>query len=501
MVYDVPRNFVGDTHWRESNELADGDELELETGGVLVQVGEATGKTQQDLSGLFEKRLKDREERRKTACRQAGKGPVTDASSPVRAVARTPCAAPRPVPTSLPHRSLSSLLQTPLRPPGRARVPVVSPFDQRHTLNGHDLEERQVKRRKKRNDNQNPSSGSEIRPESIAAPNLHRPQPVEVLEISDDDRDLSEPAKPAKPQTLRKQARKRRQQTSNGPTASITPTSSPLFVPQPPQPNPRESTPDPPQPPLPPRTGPLQKKAKPLRLAPRAKRKKLLCQPASPSHDPSSPPRPGRGHTPPQPQRQCNANEDQRPDDELSLFQQEQSVRIRARLEHRRSPRMELDAFDPSQPDEGAAEGGQEQRLGERVGQDAMDDSTSVHSPRISRSPSRAEILAAAGEIGRQLAGEAGQRKRDASTLGNCSASKAPSNLQAAKGLKASKASVRNKPLNAPLLPPQAAKPAVSARPQPELTESGSKAADIGPWSSEALYLFEWRPPMKGGGK
>ena len=40
MVYDVPRNFVGDTHWREKTELADGDELELETGGVLVQVGE-----------------------------------------------------------------------------------------------------------------------------------------------------------------------------------------------------------------------------------------------------------------------------------------------------------------------------------------------------------------------------------------------------------------------------------------------------------------------------
>ncbi|KAI9884101.1 MAG: hypothetical protein M1823_004105 [Watsoniomyces obsoletus] len=56
MVYDLPRNFVGDCHWRGNNDLDDGDELELESSGALVQVGEVIGRTEQDLSGLFDKR-------------------------------------------------------------------------------------------------------------------------------------------------------------------------------------------------------------------------------------------------------------------------------------------------------------------------------------------------------------------------------------------------------------------------------------------------------------
>src|SRR6266702_6934698 len=42
MVYDVPRNFIGDTHWKETMELQEGDELTLEK-GVLVEVAEAVG--------------------------------------------------------------------------------------------------------------------------------------------------------------------------------------------------------------------------------------------------------------------------------------------------------------------------------------------------------------------------------------------------------------------------------------------------------------------------
>src|SRR6266536_4326989 len=38
MVYDERSNFVGDTHWREDSEFNEGEELELERGGILVEV-------------------------------------------------------------------------------------------------------------------------------------------------------------------------------------------------------------------------------------------------------------------------------------------------------------------------------------------------------------------------------------------------------------------------------------------------------------------------------
>ena len=57
MVYDVSRNYIGDMHWREDEVLQDGDEFQLDR-GVLIQVGEATGSMEQDLTGLLEKRKK-----------------------------------------------------------------------------------------------------------------------------------------------------------------------------------------------------------------------------------------------------------------------------------------------------------------------------------------------------------------------------------------------------------------------------------------------------------
>lgn len=44
MVYDTTAHFVGDLHWRELRDIQEGDELELET-GVLVLVGETKSKT------------------------------------------------------------------------------------------------------------------------------------------------------------------------------------------------------------------------------------------------------------------------------------------------------------------------------------------------------------------------------------------------------------------------------------------------------------------------
>ncbi|KAI9719597.1 MAG: hypothetical protein M1812_003368 [Candelaria pacifica] len=152
MVYDVPRNFVGDMHWRESGELQDGDELELEK-GILVQVGELVGRVDQDLSGLFEKKIKGREDR-------AAQDKHTDfparnkLSSPATPARHPNCNgmnAPVPTPMSqLLPKTLNTLLGTPRGPHGRAIVPTKSPFQQTHRVADDTPKDkgRAIKRRK-----------------------------------------------------------------------------------------------------------------------------------------------------------------------------------------------------------------------------------------------------------------------------------------------------------------------------------------------------------------
>ena len=55
MVYDGPRNFIGDVHWRQSEQVEDGDELQLDK-GVLVQVQENIGRTEQNVTEVVAKR-------------------------------------------------------------------------------------------------------------------------------------------------------------------------------------------------------------------------------------------------------------------------------------------------------------------------------------------------------------------------------------------------------------------------------------------------------------
>src|SRR5579871_1139272 len=62
MVYDERGNFVGDTHWRQDYNFDEGEELELERSGTLVQVSECVGKRIQDLREILDKRLKETEE-------------------------------------------------------------------------------------------------------------------------------------------------------------------------------------------------------------------------------------------------------------------------------------------------------------------------------------------------------------------------------------------------------------------------------------------------------
>ncbi|KAK3337543.1 hypothetical protein B0T19DRAFT_472430, partial [Cercophora scortea] len=146
MVYDERGNFVGDMHWRRDWEFDEGEEVELERGGVITQVGECVGRQNQDLSELLDKRAKEKEERQAKAASRPARPPVP---------MHTPLSIPRPqAPQELPqsrHRHLNQLLGTPTGHHGRALVPRESPFEQRHpaneTPNGH-LDPRAAKRRR-----------------------------------------------------------------------------------------------------------------------------------------------------------------------------------------------------------------------------------------------------------------------------------------------------------------------------------------------------------------
>ncbi|KAL8692814.1 MAG: hypothetical protein Q9218_002229 [Villophora microphyllina] len=140
MVYDVPRNFIGDTHWREPQAIQDGDELELEK-GVLIQVGEEVERTETDLTGLLEKRKVKptpggKEPNAQDELPRAHLTPRNQPTSAVQsAVARgtsTPLSQLRP-------KSLNALLGTPKGPVGRASLPTKSPADQRREKENSDI--------------------------------------------------------------------------------------------------------------------------------------------------------------------------------------------------------------------------------------------------------------------------------------------------------------------------------------------------------------------------
>ncbi|KAK1086272.1 hypothetical protein LTR48_003744 [Friedmanniomyces endolithicus] len=121
MVYDVPRNLVGDVHWTAGEALQDGDEVMLEKDGVMVQVSEAVGRTETDLTGLLNSRKNVGSERGSSP---PARGPQTPAARTVNARMARP-------PTQLKHRSLNALLGTPKDPIGKAAMSK-SPFELRH---------------------------------------------------------------------------------------------------------------------------------------------------------------------------------------------------------------------------------------------------------------------------------------------------------------------------------------------------------------------------------
>ncbi|KAF2732082.1 hypothetical protein EJ04DRAFT_415881, partial [Polyplosphaeria fusca] len=137
MVYDAARTFVGDTYWKDGDEVHEGDELNLDK-GVMVEVADAMGVTCTDLTPLLEKKPRD--------------APESGPQAPVPR--RLP---PPAVPLSnvlrngsqLRHKSLNTLLGTPKGPIGKA-VPIRSPYEQRLEKENDWAQDRAAKRQKTR---------------------------------------------------------------------------------------------------------------------------------------------------------------------------------------------------------------------------------------------------------------------------------------------------------------------------------------------------------------
>lgn len=131
MVYDVPRNLIGDMHWTRAEAIQAGDELSLERNGVMVEVAEQIGQTETDLTAL-----------RNSKNRTTPKAPDSNHDGARRATAQTPRVQPAgPAArsgTQLKHKSLNALLGTPRGPIGIAQLPSRSPFEERDACTEHE---------------------------------------------------------------------------------------------------------------------------------------------------------------------------------------------------------------------------------------------------------------------------------------------------------------------------------------------------------------------------
>ena len=145
MVYDERSNYVGDTHWREDSRFNEGDELELERGGILVEIGEYIGERDQDLWELVDKRIKEREER--AAAKVSAASPPTHQSLLARAHMSASARAPY-----LRSKPLNAVIGTPTGHYGRAMVSNLSPFEQKNSRNPDENREGRPAKRQKQHD-------------------------------------------------------------------------------------------------------------------------------------------------------------------------------------------------------------------------------------------------------------------------------------------------------------------------------------------------------------
>lgn len=170
MVYDTSKNFLGDTYWKESNEPQEGDELTLDK-GVMVEVADAVGFSQTDLTPLFEKKSPQ------------AKPPAT--RPPPRPTA--PPGIARGGTSQLKHKSLNALLGATKGPIGKA-LPVQSPYELRHEKENECTEGRPAKRQRIEHPTENALSSSPTKrgkavtskelPPPLRTPNIKKAPPA-----------------------------------------------------------------------------------------------------------------------------------------------------------------------------------------------------------------------------------------------------------------------------------------------------------------------------------
>lgn len=122
MVYDDRGGFIGDAYVGGEDELGEYNEISLDRGGAIVQVGQHCGTHIQDLTQIFARKPKDHA----TPAQDNRQHPSTSAS--VRANPRSRSSG---ILTTVPNRPLHSILSTPKGVIGRATIPTVSPFEER----------------------------------------------------------------------------------------------------------------------------------------------------------------------------------------------------------------------------------------------------------------------------------------------------------------------------------------------------------------------------------
>ncbi|KAH0166991.1 hypothetical protein KCU67_g4069, partial [Aureobasidium melanogenum] len=192
MVYDVPRNFLGDLHWTSGDDLQEGDEMTLEKGGIMVQVSERIGTIQTDLSDLLQRKDKTPAKNPASSRTLVRHGPPYAAASSV--TPRTPHAVST---TPMKHKSLNALLGRSRRPIGKASLPTESPYEAR--IRDLQAAEAQDQRERKR---QRLDSPAQVTPmaakrhnEALAGQQANpvpRPKPgCEVIDLSSDTEDIS----------------------------------------------------------------------------------------------------------------------------------------------------------------------------------------------------------------------------------------------------------------------------------------------------------------------
>lgn len=129
MVYDDRGNFLGDLHWREDYPFDEGEEIELERGSTIVQVSDCVGRTQQDLSELVDKRVKEREDRHEKLLARQAQTPQPEPNPKARPQLPTPGTN-----FQFKHVPLSRLVGAPTGHHGRAFLPTESPYEERQRL-------------------------------------------------------------------------------------------------------------------------------------------------------------------------------------------------------------------------------------------------------------------------------------------------------------------------------------------------------------------------------